>query len=196
MQLEPFVRQLRQDLVAATDSASPEVAEAAGRLTRSLEPALRLVLLDAIGSAVAEMNGALAERTDALGALVTADIRLRGRDPEVVLDVTGLGAAEQEAGRHVSADEPVDAGQPFEVDDDGNVTRVTLRLPEGLKSMIDSAAGVAGTSLNSYVARTLADALRGGLSSPSAPFGSAAPPPPPGAPGGRRSGSKVRGWVR
>lgn len=193
MQLEPFVRQLRQDLVAATDSASPEVAEAAGRLTRSLEPALRLVLLDAIGSAVAELNGALADQTEALGALVTADIRLRGRDPEVVLDVTSLAAAEQDGGRHLSGEGTVGAGQPFEVDDDGNVTRVTLRLPEGLKSMIDSAAGVAGTSLNSYVARTLADALRGGLAGP--PFGPAAPPPP-GAPTSRRSGSKVRGWVK
>lgn len=195
MKLEPFVTQLRQDLATATDSASPEVAEAAARLVRSLEPALRLVLLEAVGSAVAELNGALAERADTLGALVTADLRLRGRDPEVVLDVTGLGAPEPEAGRHVNADSAVDAGQPFEVDDDGNVTRVTLRLPEGLKSMIDSAAGVAGTSLNSYVARTLADALRGGLTGPQGPFGPP-PPSPPGAPTSRRSGSKVRGWVR
>lgn len=195
MKLEPFVSQLRQDLATATDSASPEVAEAAARLVRSLEPALRLVLLEAVGAALAELNGALAERADALGALVIADLRLRGRDPEVVLDVTGLGAPEAEAGRHVNADSAVDAGQPFEVDDDGNVTRVTLRLPEGLKSMIDSAAGVAGTSLNSYVARTLADALRGGLTGPQGPFGPP-PPPPSGAPASRRSGSKVRGWVR
>ncbi len=195
MKLEPFVTQLRQDLATATDSASPEVAEAAARLVRSLEPALRLVLLEAVGSAVAELNGALAERADTLGALVTADLRLRGRDPEVVLDVTGLGAPEPEAGRDVNVDSAVDAGQPFEVDDDGNVTRVTLRLPEGLKSMIDSAAGVAGTSLNSYVARTLADALRSGLTGPQGPFGTP-PPPPPGAPTSRRSGSKVRGWVR
>lgn len=183
MQLEPFVGQLRRDLTAAADGGGPEVVEAAERLARLLEPAVRLVLLDAIGAAVAEVNGALAARTDSLGALVSADLRLRGRDPELVLDITALG----ESPTTTRDSEPATGGARFEVDDDGTVSRVTLRLPEGLKTMIDSAADIAGTSLNAYIARTMADALRGR---------SPAPPGSPGSAAGARTGSRVRGWVR
>ncbi len=192
MQLDAFVAQLRRDLAAAAEGGGPEVADAAARLARSLEPAVRLVLLDALGSGVAELNAALAAQTDALGAVITADLRLRGRDPELIVDVTPIEheqAADSEPTR-------VDlSSQSFEVDDDGNVTRVTLRLPEGLKSMIDSAAGIAGTSLNSYVSRTLSDALRAGPPSP--PFAPGTPGTP-GAPGARsrKSGSRVKGWVK
>lgn len=189
MQLEPHVGQLRRDLVAAAAGGAPEVVEAADRLARLLEPAVRLVLLDAVGAAVAELNAALAERVDSLGALVTADLRLRGRDPELVLDLASVQSPrtdhETPAGQEKEDPSgPPGAGQPFEVDDDGIVTRVTLRLPEGLKTMVDSAADIAGTSLNAYVTRTLADALRG----------RGGPTPPPAPPG--RSGSRVRGWVR
>lgn len=183
MQLDAFVAQLRRDLAAAAEGGGPEVADAAARLARALEAAVRLVLLDALGSGVAELNAALAAQADALGAVVTADLRLRGRDPQLIVDVTPIenAAADPEPTR-------VDlSSQSFEVDDDGNVTRVTLRLPEGLKTMIDSAAGIAGTSLNSYVSRTLSDALRGG---PPAP-----PTPPPGS-RTRKSGSRVKGWVK
>jgi thioesterase domain-containing protein len=186
MQLDAFVAQLRRDLEAAAEGGGPEVAEAAARLVRALEAAVRLVLLDALGSGVAEINAALAARTEDLGAVVTADLRLRGRDPELVLDVVPLPAE----GSSDSEPTRVDlSSQSFEVDDDGNVTRVTLRLPEGLKSMVDSAAGIAGTSLNSYISRTLSEALRTGL-----PAG----PVPPAGPGSRarKSGTRVKGWVR
>ena len=50
---------------------------------------------------------------------------------------------------------------PLEGDDDGGTWRVTLRLPEGLRGAVDSAARGAGVSENSWLVRAVQGALGG-----------------------------------
>ena len=46
-------------------------------------------------------------------------------------------------------------------DDDSTVVRISLRLPDALKGRAEQAAAGAGTSLNSWLGRAIADAVRG-----------------------------------
>ena len=133
MELSPHVAALRADLSAAAAVGSDEVARAASLLGDALEPALRLVLLDLLAEAADELAGQLP------GA--TVEVRLRGREPELVAHV------EQPAG-------PPPAPEP-----DDNAARLTLRLPEALKTRAEAAAAAAGLSTNSWLVRAVQSAL-------------------------------------
>src|SRR5688572_33398983 len=76
MDLTPFVDQLRRDLTAAADTGTDVVRTAAGHLAAALDPAARIVLLDALVSAADELTS---------GSDVVVDVRLRGREVELVL---------------------------------------------------------------------------------------------------------------
>ncbi len=134
MQLSPYIETLRGDLAAAAATAAPEVARAGELLAAALEPATRLVLLDAVSEAANEVNAAFR------GGAV--EVRLRGRDPELVV------VHETEA--------PAEPAPP--VDDEGTA-RVTLRLPETLKSRAEQAAAAEGVSVNTWLVRAAARAL-------------------------------------
>jgi hypothetical protein len=90
-----------------------------------------------------------AEVTTALDGS-TVDVRLRGGEPEVVVTPDPPAAAPHDAGA---------AAPPVE-EDDGTVVRISLRLPDALKGRAEQAAAGAGTSLNSWLGRAIADALR------------------------------------
>ena len=71
------------------------------------------------------------------------EVRLAGRDARL----TYVGPApEQPAG-----DEPED--------DDGTTARLTLRMPEQLKSKVERAAAAMGLSVNAWLVRTIADGV-------------------------------------
>ncbi|HWO73241.1 MAG TPA: Arc family DNA-binding protein [Dehalococcoidia bacterium] len=89
---------------------------------------------------------------------------------------------------------------------EGDMEKVTIRLPKELKELIDQAATHAGRSANSWYIRELARAIarhaRGfqrhgwpGGPSDAADIGADAPPPPPGWQGRRRFGSRLKGFV-
>jgi hypothetical protein len=108
-----------------------------------MEPAVRLALIDALSAMAAEITATLD------GTLV--DVRLRGRDPEVVI----VPAA------HDRAHEPAPSGDPLdEAGDDGSTARISLRLPDALKSRAEAAAAAAGSSLNTWLIRAVATAVR------------------------------------
>jgi hypothetical protein len=91
-----------------------------------------------------------AEVTAALdGALV--DIRVRGRDPEVVV---------VPATAHAEAEEPPAPGEGDDGEDDGSVARISLRLPDALKLRAERAAAAEGLSLNAWLVRAVAAGLR------------------------------------
>ena len=77
MDLTEYVEALRHSLTTAAAAAGDEARETAGLLADTMEPAVRLTVTDALAAMAAEVTEALD------GALV--DIRLRGRDPEVVV---------------------------------------------------------------------------------------------------------------
>ena len=79
MDITPYVESLRHDLAAAAEAGGPEAKAAAERLALALDPAMRMALMDALSQAAAEITSELPAGS--------VDVRLRGREPEFVVDV-------------------------------------------------------------------------------------------------------------
>jgi HicB family len=135
MQMAHHIHAIQEDLAAAVAlSADEATAEAGRRLAQALGSSLHLRLLDLVSEAAADLSAALPGRVD---------VRLAGRDPELVY-------VEDEA------DEAPAAAAAAE---DGLTARITLRLPEGLKAQIEVAASAESLSTNSWIVRALARGL-------------------------------------
>ena len=175
MELAPFIDRLRQDLLTASDAIGPESRPVAERLLLALDPAVRLVLLEVLGQSAAEITAELPAGV--------VDVRLRGREPELVVDVPRVPVPPVPPG----PPEPPDA----EVEeDDGAVARISLRLPESVKTRAEELAARGGYSLNSWIvtvlrAATTKRAINVDIDLSSIPFGD-----PPGG-----LGRGLRGWV-
>src|SRR3954469_22150402 len=125
MDLTEYVEALRHSLTTAAAAAGDQARETARLLSDTMEPAVRLTVTDALAAMAAEVTSALD------GALV--DIRVRGRDPEVVVVPADHAPAS-------GPDEAEDDG----AEDDGSVARISLRLPDALKGRAEQAAAAAG----------------------------------------------------
>src|SRR3954469_23549948 len=145
MDLSEYVDALRTSLTQAAAAAGDQARETARLLADTMEPAVRLTVTNALSDMAAEVTAALD------GGLV--DIRLRGRDPEVVVVPPAA---------HEPAEEP-----DVEDDDDGSVARISLRLPEQLKSRAEAAAAASGVSLNAWLVRAVTSAVRAPSTPPS-----------------------------
>ena len=119
MQLQRFVDALKADLSAVAELGNEETAEVAGRLVLTLQASVGLRLLDALSEVALELNEKLP------GGHV--EVRLTGQDPELV-----FVSEEPEA--------------PAAASDEAYTARITLRLPESLKTRAeaDVEAGLAG----------------------------------------------------
>ena len=143
MELTPFVERLRRDLSDAAAAGGPDAQAAAERLALALDPATRMMLLEALSEAAAEITSSLDH--DAV------DVRLNGREPEFV--VTSLQPEQP-------APPPPPPAAPAEPEDD-NQSRITLRLPESVKTRAEDAANRSGLSLNAWLVDAVRDALDG-----------------------------------
>ncbi|RLV49919.1 toxin-antitoxin system HicB family antitoxin [Nocardioides mangrovicus] len=191
MELSPYVDRLRSDLTDAAAAGGEETRVVAERLMLALDPATRMVLLEALSQAAAEITGELPR--DAV------DVRMVGREPEFV--VTHVGDVEETAPITAAplAPEPPAAPAPPEPPVDDSLSRITLRLPESVKTRAEEAAAADGLSLNSW----LVDAVRAVLDGAS--IGdrvdlrlgrhSISVNSPTGGPGSGRRPNRVRGWV-
>ncbi len=144
MELTPYVDRLRSDLSGAAAAGGAEAQAAAERLTLALDPATRMVLLEALAQAAAEISGALDHDT--------VDVRMAGRDPEFV--VTHL--AHDDAPTPPPPPAPPAPPEPLE---DDNQSRITLRLPESVKVRAEEAANRTGQSLNAWLVDAVRDVL-------------------------------------
>ncbi|HEX5561960.1 MAG TPA: pilus assembly protein HicB [Nocardioidaceae bacterium] len=144
MDITPYVESLRHDLAAAAEAGGPEARAAAERLALALDPAVRLALMDALSQAAAEI-------TSELGA-GSVEVRLRGREPQLVVDVPTVSAAAPAAAAGPTADD--------DADDDGAQARITLRLPESVKYKAEELATKGGHSLNSWIVNVVRAATR------------------------------------
>lgn len=144
MDLQPYVDAVRQELKVAASAAGEDAQNLAERLSAPLESALRLALLEALSTAAEEITGELAPGS--------VEVRLRGRDPEFIVDAP----PEEE-----TFDEPDDDAFVAHYDD-GATWRVTLRLPERLRAAVEAAARRDGASLNSWLVRAAATAATAG----------------------------------
>ena len=123
MNVAAFVEALQRDLEAVAGMGDDAVAQAARRVAAALEPSLRLRLMDVLGEAAAELGRQLPSGH--------VDVRLTGGEPEFV---------------YVE-----ERGAPMPSTDDALSARVTLRLPETLKAIIDAAAQDEGVSANTWL---------------------------------------------
>lgn len=134
--ITPYVESLRRDLLAAADSAGPQAREITERLGFALDPAVRLVVMEAVSQAAAEITAALASGS--------VDVRLDGRELDFVVTGGGEDATVDRGTRPAS-------NLPAEAAEDEGQARVSLRLPESLKARADEAAARAGQSLNTWL---------------------------------------------
>jgi hypothetical protein len=144
MDLSDYVDALRGSLTTAAAAAGDQARETARLLADTMEPAVRLAVIDALSAMAAEVTAALD------GDVV--DIRVRGRDPEVVVIPA----------QHAEAAEPPSDGadEGEDTEDDGSVARISLRLTDALKTRAERAAAAEGLSLNAWLVRAVALGLR------------------------------------
>jgi hypothetical protein len=176
MDTTPFVEGLRRDLAQAAEAAGEEIRAAAERLALAVDPAVRLMLMDALSQAASEITNELD------GASV--EVRLKGREPIfVVSGSTAEHAADTQSSQPQSGDE-------YGFDEDESVARITLRLPESLKAKAEELAARRGQSLNTWLVNAARAAATINMNISSTAWG-------PGAPGRNRSSNKrIQGWVR
>jgi len=127
--------QLDHSLISLENAVNTQIrlggeglADVAEQLLEALRPAVRQTLMEVVEGTAREISS----------QLVGQEVEIRVRDGEPELVVTDL-AAKTPAG-----------GDPENLE-----ARLTLRLPESLKSMIENAADDTGDSINSWVVGAL-----------------------------------------
>jgi hypothetical protein len=123
MNVAAYVEALQRDLANFAGIGDEAVAEAASRIAAALESTLRLRLMDALGEAAAELTNQLPDGH--------VEVRVTAGEPELVY-VPDPGAPPPTGLEDLSA-------------------RITLRLPETLKAIVDTAAQQAGVSANTWL---------------------------------------------
>jgi hypothetical protein len=143
MDITPYVDSLKRDLMAAAEAAGPEARAGAERLTYALDPSARLAMMEAISQAAAEITAELPS-----GGV---DVRLDGRDLAFVVHAPSVPQP------------PAPPSPPsFEEDDDGGLARITLRIPESVKTKAEEMAAKSGQSLNTWLVNVVRSATREG----------------------------------
>lgn len=145
MDVEPYIEEFRHQFRVAAESGGEGSSDLAERLLAPLDAALRLMLLEVLGDAVQEITLEMAPGS--------VELRLRGREPGFVVT-------------------PVDTGLPSEPDalepswpsidadrEEGEITRINLRLPSSLKARVDGAADREGLSTNAWLVRAATSSL-------------------------------------
>jgi HicB family len=132
MQLDGYVQALREDLARVAAVGDESTVRAAELLAAALESSLGRRLQEALAEAALELSAQLEQGR--------VEVRLAGGDPELV---------------YVNDTAPT----PPEAADEVFSARITLRLPESLKSRLDAAAGANGVSVNTWLVQTLSRVL-------------------------------------
>jgi hypothetical protein len=181
MDLTPYIDNLRRELAIAAEAGGEDARALAERLSAALESATRLALLEALSAAADEITTDLAPGS--------VEVRLRGRDPDFIVTSPPTSAETpppQPSLRSALAgalEVTMGVRPPVpEADESGGTSRITLRLPEHLKPLIDEAASRMGLSVNAWLVRAVHAALEPGTAAPPA--------------GGRPLGRRYTGWVR
>lgn len=131
MDLPGTVQALRADLADLAGLGDEQVAAVAARLAGILEGSLSLKLIELVTQIAAEVSSQLPSGR--------VEVRMSGSDPEFV---------------YVEEVPPPPAGEEAEL-----AARITLRLSEKLKTKIDEVANREGISVNSWLIRTLSQAI-------------------------------------
>jgi hypothetical protein len=137
MDLTPYLDMLRADLAVAAKPGGAATVEAADLLSHALEPSARLVLLEVLSDAAAEITTRLHD--------TSVEVRLHGREADLVVN-------------HVAAAMLGPLSEP-PAGDGGDLARLTLRMPEALKAHVEQAAAAEGISVNAWLVRAVTAAV-------------------------------------
>ncbi|SDP41538.1 Predicted nuclease of the RNAse H fold, HicB family [Nakamurella panacisegetis] len=156
MDLNQYIRNLREDLLAAAALGDEETRRAAALLGAAIEPAGRLAIMNALSDLAAEVTEALDKNV--------VEVKLDGRDVRVTVSAKAGAFADdtddtEHDGRfaaHLHAEELRRAMQEA----GGELSRTTVRLFNDLKSQAEQAASEQGVSLNTYISRAVSDSVR------------------------------------
>jgi hypothetical protein len=173
MQLHHHVAQVSEHLAIAAALGDERTKEIAAALGTAATPAVRLALLRAVTEAADEITAALLDYPGS--PTVTVHIDGDADGDELGLDVHPTQATEE-------------AAEPSRRDDGEPTARISLRLTEALKAEIDGAAEREGVSVNTWLVRVAASAVR----SPGPGFTT---PSGAGFAGGRGNTRRVTGWI-
>jgi hypothetical protein len=149
MDLRPYVENIHQQLAVAAEAGGDEARALADRLVAPLDAAIRLALQDVLAAAAEEITCELAPGS--------VELRLRGRNPELVVTLPPVDAP--------ADDLPEDPAPRVAAEgDDGAMSRINLRMPDHIKARIERAADNQGVSVNTWLLRAATAALdRGDL---------------------------------
>lgn len=128
MQIEGHVQALRDDLASVAALGDESTGRAAQLLSVALESSFGRRLLEALNEAALELTGQLR------GARI--EVRLSGSEPQLV---------------YVEEEQESTAGPA----DEAFAARITLRLPESLKTRIEEASSREGVSANTWIVNAL-----------------------------------------
>jgi hypothetical protein len=130
MNLSIVLDALQEDLQGLGELGDERSAQIARRLGEALGSNLRLKLLDLLSQAALEVNSKLPSGH--------VEVRLAGQEPELVF-VDAPGESAGSVGEELSA-------------------RISLRLPESLKTAVERASDAEGISTNAWLIRAIARA--------------------------------------
>ncbi|MBP2335008.1 ribbon-helix-helix protein, CopG family [Saccharothrix coeruleofusca] len=172
MDLTPYVDSLGRELLTVAETGGDDAGALIERLTVAMESAIRLALLEALSAAADEITRELAPGS--------VQVRLRGRDPQFVVSVP----QPEQSPEDTSDRDAARAGDVVAGFEDGPAVRINVRLPEQLKTAVEEAAAREGRSVNAWLVRAAAAALR----NPETEHDT--------APRGKRNTRSYTGWVR
>ena len=138
MELEPLLTQVHDQVLAAAALGDDRTRQIAESLAGAVSTSVQLAIVNALSAAADEVTGALLDYPGSPAVTV----RLDGSD--VRFDVRGTEAP--------AAAEP-------RADDSDNSARISLRLPESLKTDVEAAAARDGVSVNTWLVRAADTAL-------------------------------------
>ena len=180
MDLMPYVDELRRQLLVAAEAGDEDTRVIAERLTAALEPAARLTLLDTLSAAADEITRDLAPGS--------VEVRLRGRQTDFIVtspdfgDVTESGPTSPAHQGDADEDHRALAEHLRSGAEEGGTSRITLRMPDRLKPLVEEAARAEGLSVNAWLVRAVANSLDTGRRRPDTRA--------------RQVGRGYTGWVR
>jgi hypothetical protein len=139
MELSDFSGRLRAELASITRFAGEDVQRVAELLAQALDSSVRLVLLDVLSAAAADITARLSDTV----------VELRLADGEPTFVVTTAPPETDYLGPPAAG---ADAEEP-------GTARLTLRLPDSLKARVEAAAAGDGVSVNTWLVRATSRSL-------------------------------------